>query len=116
MPHAFARSAAISLALCAMVLRAVLPDGWMPAAGAAPFVICSVEAGAQHDGKAPAQAPRSHAPCAFAAAAPLSPPASIALLAANRDSIRFAPSFAAQATLITPAFRPNAARAPPAFS
>ena len=29
------RSLAVSLALCAMVLRALLPDGWMPTAGPA---------------------------------------------------------------------------------
>ena len=74
----FHRSAAIGLALCAMVLRALLPDGWMPAAaaGSSPFVICSVD-GVHGGGKPPADPAREsrHAPCAFAAAAHLAPPA-----------------------------------------
>ena len=72
----FSRSAAVSLALCAMLLRALLPDGWMPAATAGtPFVICSVD-GVRSGGKQPADPAResSHAPCAFAAAAHLAPP------------------------------------------
>ncbi len=72
----FRRSAAISLALGAMLLRALLPDGWMPAvAMGTPFVICSVD-GVHSGGKQPADPVResSHAPCAFAAAAHLAPP------------------------------------------
>jgi len=73
----FSRSTAISLALCAMLLRALLPDGWMPAATTGtPFVICSVD-GVHSGGKQPADPAREsgHAPCAFAAAAHLAPPA-----------------------------------------
>jgi len=110
------RSIATSLALCAMVLRALLPEGWMPAANAAdtgaPFVICSVD-GTHHGGKAPGEQ-RTHAPCAFAAAAPLSPPAtSAALERAFGDVSVIARSFAAVPFAGTPDHRPNAARAPP---
>jgi hypothetical protein len=115
------RSLAISLALCAMVLRALLPDGWMPnmAAGAgAPFIICSADGG-HMGGKTPA-APtpeRSHAPCAFAAAAPLAPPAFAALvIAASHDATHLAAAFVQDSPAIASAHRPNAARAPPAFS
>src|SRR5664279_2156870 len=62
------RSAAVGLALAAMLLRALLPDGWMPVAGPSPFTICSVDAG-HHDGKSPADQEHSHAPSALPAAA-----------------------------------------------
>jgi len=110
------RSAAVSLALAAMLLRALLPDGWMPVAGPSPFTICTVDAN-HHDGKAPADQEHSHAPCAFAAAAPLAPP-TIATFAfgtwasASRVESLFSNASSARA----PPHRPNAARAPPAFA
>ncbi|MEI9991247.1 MAG: hypothetical protein WDM86_14525 [Rhizomicrobium sp.] len=114
----FSRSAAISLALCAMVLRALLPDGWMPAAAGAPFVICSVD-GVHDGGKQPGDPARehSHAPCAFAAAAPLAPP-QVAGFAAPAVSAIPSVAFAGRAgPLQARAFhRPNAPRAPPFFS
>jgi hypothetical protein len=114
------RSLAVSLALAAMVLRALLPDGWMPGADAAvsPFVICAAD-GSHRDGKTPAQPAqeRGHGACAFAAAAPLSPPASAAILiAAPRETARLAAARTQDAVLFTAAYRPNTARAPPAFS
>ncbi|MEJ0026783.1 MAG: hypothetical protein WDN01_12210 [Rhizomicrobium sp.] len=112
------RSAAISLALCAMVLRALLPDGWMPAAAGSPFVICSVD-GTHTGGKAPAAPARehSHAPCAFAAAAPLAPP-QITAFAGPIVSKAPTLAFAGRAEPFdSRAFhRPNAPRAPPSFS
>jgi len=109
------RSIALSLALCAMVLRALLPDGWMPAANAAQFVICSVD-GAHHGGKAPGDAQqRTHAPCAFGAAAPLSPPATgeVPFRASGAVTVP-ARSVDAALPVGSSAHRPNAARAPPA--
>jgi hypothetical protein len=78
MRSAHYRSFAVSLALAAMMLRALLPDGWMPGASASPLTICSIDV-SHHEGKAPAERERTHAPCAFAAAAPLAPPALAAL-------------------------------------
>jgi hypothetical protein len=111
------RSLAVSLALCAMLLRALLPDGWMPNSegGAAPFVICSADG--THHGKAPVQPgqERSHAPCAFAAAAPLAPPAVAAVAGRTvHGAVRLARAFADENIFTAPDFRPNAARAPPA--
>jgi hypothetical protein len=109
-------SAAISLALCAMVLRALLPDGWMPSAGASLFVICSAD-GTHRDGKTAPSQERSHAPCTFAAAAPLSPPATPAVaIGATGQGELFDISFATIDVFPAPHFRPNTARAPPAFS
>jgi hypothetical protein len=119
MHRATNRSIALSLALCAMVLRALLPEGWMPAANAAeagaPFVICSVD-GTHHGGKAPGDTQqRTHAPCAFAAAAPLSPPSSAADIARSPGDVTVIAHFASAAPLVSAAdYRPNTARAPPA--
>ncbi|MEI9888576.1 MAG: hypothetical protein WDN08_19160 [Rhizomicrobium sp.] len=112
------RSLAVSLALCAMVLRALLPDGWMPSADASlgPIVICAAD-GTHKDGKTPDQAPREHAPCAFAAAAPLSPPAmAAAVLDLAAHAVRAAILFVEPDFFYDPDHRPHAARAPPALA
>lgn len=116
MNRAVTRSVALSLALCAMVLRALLPDGWMPAANAAetgtPFVICSVD-GAHHNAPNGTQQ-RTHAPCAFAAAAPLSPPSlAVGITRAFGDVTVIAHNVYTAPLVPAPAYRPNAARAPP---
>ena len=71
------RSIAVTLALSAMLLRAVLPAGWMPdpvGVGGAPLVICSVD-GAHHvPPHDPAQGQHDDHMCPFAAAAHLAPP------------------------------------------
>ena len=110
------RSAAVGLALAAMLLRALLPDGWMPVAGPSPFTICSVDAG-HHDGKSPADQEHSHAPCSFAAAAPLAPPVMAAFTFgswAHASHLEFPSTDNHSAR--APPYRPNAARAPPAFA
>jgi len=62
------------------MLRALLPAGWMPSGhvGGTFFTICSVERG-HREGKAPQNDSRTHAPCAFAAAPTLAPPALVDL-------------------------------------
>ncbi len=115
MHYPLCRSAAVGLALAAMLLRALLPDGWMPSSAGVPFAICSVDA-AQHGGKLPANRERSHAPCAFAAAAPLSPPANLTLvLDTLPQALRLVPVFFDARMRSTAVHRPNAARAPPAL-
>ena len=105
----------------AMVLRALLPAGWMPAAissaNASPFVICTMN-GPLHAPAKPSQAPdqdRANRPCVFASAAPLASP--------TADAVSLAPSnfvapmlfaFSRDDVTATAIFRPNTARAPPA--
>ena len=115
------RSAAVQIALLAMLLRAVLPAGWMPAAvtsaNASPFVICTMD-GPLHS--APTKPSHDHdratSPCVFASAAPLSSP-DIAIAAPTpmqfASQIAFAPLH--ETIIAARHFRPNAARAPPAF-
>jgi len=112
------RSAAVALALAAMALRALLPDGWMPSAHAAPFTICSVNVQAHGSGK-PSQPEQEHrhAPCAFATAAPLAPPAMAALVFATSSSAAaVAADFSDTRARSSSPHRPNTARAPPAFA
>ena len=115
------KSAAVQIALLAMLLRAVLPAGWMPAAitgaNASPFVICTID-GPLHS--TPVKPSRDHdraaSPCVFASAAPLSSP-DIAIAAPTpmqfASQIAFAPLH--ETIIAARHFRPNAARAPPAF-
>jgi len=110
----------VHLALVAMLLRALLPAGWMPAAissaDASPFVICTVDG--------PLHAPAKHAPaqdhagtpCIFAAAAHLSSPVAhpgAPLCIAEWGRIDLAPRI--EVALQPPHWRLNAPRAPPAF-
>jgi hypothetical protein len=112
--------AAMHLALVAMLLRALLPAGWMPAAitpaNASPFVICTIDgplhpSPAKHDPSSDRD--RMNTPCVFAAAAHLSPPLANAPLLLPRfvQPIRFAQSH--YDVIASASFRPNTARAPP---
>jgi hypothetical protein len=116
------KSAAVHLALLAMLLRAVLPAGWMPAAignaDASPFVICTMD-GPLHS--TPAKPPHDHdratSPCVFASAAPLSSPdAAIVTPTPAQQVMQIAFVPLQEAIVATPYFRPNTARAPPAFA
>jgi hypothetical protein len=104
------------LAIIALLVRAMLPAGWMPDAQG--LVVCSVSLSPviHHDGgqKAPAQEHQAaHQDCAFAAAAQL---------AATPDAPQFAlPAFHAfaarsddaRAVAIAARFSPGSPRAPP---
>jgi hypothetical protein len=74
------RSLAVTLALCAMILRAAVPAGWMPnpvAADAAPFAICAVDGlhhAPVHQDPARGSQDEHGFACPFATAAHLAPP------------------------------------------
>lgn len=107
-----------------MVLRALLPAGWMPAAitsaNASPFVICTIDGPLHHvpaKQKPSSDHDRAHAPCVFASAAPLAPPLADAVALAPSDiaaPILF--QYSRDAIAANAIFRPNAARAPPVLS
>lgn len=112
------RSASLSLALAAMLLRAVLPDGWMPSAqvGGAFFTICSVERG-HHDGKTSPTEGHVHAPCAFAAASSLAPPALAPLVfGASSLGVRVAQEVTVKPLAAAAPRCANTPRAPPLFA
>jgi hypothetical protein len=54
------------VAFIALVVRAMMPAGWMPAAQG--MTICTVEASAGHEQKAPAEKSTHHDICPFSAA------------------------------------------------
>lgn len=83
------RLAAIHLAIAAMLLRALLPAGWMPdATGTTAFAICTMDETGHHaeqqsPGKPdPADAQHGHDECPFAAAHHVAAPAVAGRLAA----------------------------------
>ncbi len=114
------KSAAFIIAILAMMLRAVLPQGWMPnpqseTAHNAPIMLCP---GMAMPGCAGAEADHGHAKitfCACAAAAPLSTSMACALAVSPSP---LAGTFAFAAThdvaALATSYRPNSARAPPA--
>jgi hypothetical protein len=104
------------LALIALLLRALVPAGWMPGTtAAAPLVICSVNAPAQHAPGEPARHDSDrHDICPFAAAPHFAETPQHPLLAAPALHVFEA---AQRPVLQTPArvagYRPHAPRAPP---
>jgi hypothetical protein len=113
MTRAF-RPAALLAALTAMLLGAMLPQGWMPGAGGAP-VMCSLDTPVHHapDQQSPGQ-PAPHHECPFAAAPHVSPPLAAAVLAAPRG-IALVTRMAAVAAppALHTVFTPQSPRAPP---
>jgi len=120
------RRYAVVFALAAMILRAVVPTGWMPGAqvlsGGVPIVVCTLT-GEKHivldAGGQPVPSDRQHesggdqAPCAFAAVASLAPPvAAVAFIPILIES----PPAASAARIEVPRPAPKTAwqsRAPP---
>lgn len=103
------------LAIIALLVRAMLPAGWMPDAQG--LVLCSVSLSPviHHDGgqKAPDQHQTAHEECAFAAAAQLAAAPEqphIALPAFHAFAAR---SDDARAATIAARFSPASPRAPP---
>lgn len=119
-----ARLVGLHLAILAMLLRALLPAGWMPdTTGAAAFTICTMDGVGHHaeqqsPGKpVPADSQHTHEECPFAAAHHIVAPIVAVHLAA--------PSFAGRAADISrPAatsrsvaeHEPYSPRAPPRFA
>jgi hypothetical protein len=114
------RRAALHFALVAMLLRALLPAGWMPgqaANGQSLLVICSVTAPADRAHQDQHQAPagqHAHEECPFAAAPHVAPPALAAAFTHPATFARFAnPPASRDAVLATAAYQPQSPRAPP---
>jgi hypothetical protein len=122
---------AVYLALAAMMLRALIPAGWMPQTSpqhAALFVICTTQGMQQialgDDGKALPAAPHqqdgdaSHAVCPFAVAgAHSAPPLAVAALPAPSLAAAFvAAPVVDVASRDSRGYAPQTARAPPSFA
>jgi hypothetical protein len=111
------RLAGLHVALAAMVLRALLPAGWMPGpAHGALFVICTAEGGIVHHapGNPLDKADRDHQICPFAAGAHAAVAANTIAISVPSGIIRFVRPTRAIAR-IEIAFAPYSSRAPPAL-
>lgn len=102
------------LVLIALILRAMLPAGWMPdASGNAPLVICSVDApSAEHDGKAPAQNIHQDA-CPFSGLPHLASTPDVPTLIAPGFHAFVAATDRVYAAQIAARHQPQSPRAPP---
>jgi hypothetical protein len=113
----------VHFALVALIVRALLPTGWMPnpqGPAESAFVVCTMDGPVQTaDGKAlPGKDdPRAHETCPFAAAAGLAPPVDFIRLAAPQLSRLPAPrSLSARLDAGAAPFARPSSRAPPALT
>ncbi len=117
------RSIAVHLALAAMLLRALLPAGWMPNANPAHgsfLTICAMDSAAhqvdQHQSgqHTPDDGQHSHDECPFAAAPHVAPAAVLAQLAMPSTFGRFSnPPGVAVSDARFSLYQPQSPRAPP---
>jgi hypothetical protein len=126
------RRAAVCLALAAMMLRGLMPAGWMPnpeGAGTSLFVICDMDQADMSKmdmshmdmsamDHAPAHKPSSnshqHEACPFAAAPHVATPSTVAALLLPSLSEHFSPQLAGGRLAIqSAAYAPQSPRAPP---
>lgn len=101
------------LAIIALLVRAMLPAGWMPDANG--LIICSTGTlgTIHHDGDTKAPAKAAHQECAFATAPQLAAAPDAAQLALPAFHAFAARSDAGRAATIAARFTPQSPRAPP---
>ena len=97
------------VALIALIARALVPAGWMPAAHG--MTICSVPA--QHDQKAPAEKDVHHDICPFAAAPHLASAPDLPQLTLPAFHAFTADTDRSYAATLAARFSPGSPRAPP---
>jgi uncharacterized protein involved in copper resistance len=133
------RRAAVCLALAAMMLRALMPAGWMPnpaGAGESFFVICDMDqmdmskmdmshmsamdmahmdmSGMDHGSSGKHSGDGHQQPCPFAAAPHVATPSSVAALQLPSQLAHFSLSLAAeQAAIKAATYKPQSPRGPP---
>jgi len=126
------RRAAVCLALVAMMLRGLMPAGWMPnpdGAGTSLFVICDMDQADMSKmdmskmdmsaiGHDPAHKPSSdshqHEACPFAAAPHVATPSTVVALLLPSLSEHFSPQLAGGLLAVqSAAYAPQSPRAPP---
>lgn len=114
------RLAGLHVALAAIVLRALLPAGWMPdASHGGTFVICTAEGGIVHHAPARPGNPldkgdRDHQICPFAAGAHAAVAANTIAIFVPFGIVRFVPS-ARRIARVESAFAPYSSRGPPSL-
>jgi len=104
--------AARHLAIIALLVRAMLPAGWMPDAQAG-LTICSTLGVIHHDGQNPADGKAQHEECAFAAAAHLASAPAAPVLTLPAFHAFLAATDRDYATILAAHFTPQSPRGPP---
>jgi len=99
------------VAFIALVVRALLPAGWMPAAQG--LTICTVETSPSHDQKAPAEKNAHHDICPFAAAPHLASVPDLPQLTLPAFHAFAAATDQSYAAALAARFSPGSPRAPP---
>ena len=109
------RSLPIVLAISAMLLRALLPMGWMPSGDAhAPLIVCPMMGGMHAVPGKPSPPTHRNRFCPFTAAlAQLSAPAAPPLFSLPRQNAASRPTMRIVAAAYARPYRPQASRAPP---
>ncbi|MGH6888143.1 MAG: DUF2946 family protein [Rhizomicrobium sp.] len=114
------RAFAVSLALFAMLLRGLLPAGWMPAPnGSGEIVICTghgtIHTAPRQDGHTLPD--RGNRICPFAAVAHQAPPLAFATLdAPSAIALRLVPDASRRSVAVRRLLIRHSPRAPPAFA
>ena len=102
--------------LAALLLRALVPLGWMPGSaqlGQAAWVICTADGQIQHGTPGKDDATQQHQPCAFAAAHVMAAPQASAIAAPQLRTAALETGMAPAIPRVAAAFTPQAPRAPP---
>ncbi len=106
------------LLLAALLLRALVPLGWMPGSpqlGQAAWIICTADGQIQHGIPGKDEAAQQHQPCAFAAAHVMASPQGEGLTPPLLRTTAIEPQTALVPAFVAAAFTPQAPRAPPLF-
>jgi len=116
--------AALHVAIVAMLLRALLPVGWMPhPGGEAAFTICTLDNSGHHTDASPSGKPNpddsrhSHDECPFAAVPHIAAPVLVAHLSAPALTGRVADALDHTGVSdLSFRYQPHSPRAPPHFA
>ena len=107
------------LLLAALLLRALVPLGWMPGSaqlGQAAWIICTADGGIQHGAPGKDDARQHQQPCAFAAAHVMAAPQAHGFVPPSLRAAAIATVPAPAALQVAASFTPQAPRAPPIVS
>ena len=107
------------LLLAALLLRALVPLGWMPGSaqlGQAAWIICTADGSTQHGAPGKDDGQNQHQPCSFAATHVMASPQVHGFAAPLLQAAATETGTAPAVILVPAAITPQAPRAPPFFS
>lgn len=104
------------LLLAALLLRALMPLGWMPGSaqlGQAAWIICTADGQIQHGAPGKDDSHQQHQPCAFAAAHVMASPGGYTFTAPQLQASALRTRAAPATIRVAGVFTPQSPRAPP---